>query len=100
MQMLCGVAIGTMPLAQAQAFWFSSKKDPLSEDKSIFTLKGDVRVNGEPANKNTRIRAGDSVRTGRESEVVFAVGGDSLIMRPLLRALVEGQTLMIDTHLA
>ena len=80
MQMLCGGAIGTMPMAQAQAFWFSSKTEALSEDKSIFTLKGDVRVNGKPANKNTRIRAGDSVRTGQASEVVFVVGGDSFIM--------------------
>jgi len=81
MQMLCSGALGSMPFGAAQAFWFGSKTKQLSDDKSIFTLKGDVRVNDEPADTNTRIRAGDTVRTGHDSEIVFAVGGDSFIMR-------------------
>jgi hypothetical protein len=81
MQMLSCGTLGSMPFGAAQAFWFDSKTEQLSDDKSIFTLKGDVQVNDEPANKNTRIHAGDTVRTGHDSEIVFAVGGDSFIMR-------------------
>ena len=81
MQMLSCGALGSMPFGAAQAFWFDSKTEQLSDDKSIFTPKGDVQVNDEPANKNTRIRAGDTVRTGHDSEIVSAVGGDSFIMR-------------------
>ena len=54
----CG-ALGSMPFGVAQAFWFGSKTEQLDDDKSIFTLKGDVQVNNERANKDTRIRAGD-----------------------------------------
>ena len=51
MQMLCSGALGAMPFGAAQAFWFGSKTDELSDDKSIFTLKGDVRVNDAPVGK-------------------------------------------------
>lgn len=81
MQMLSCGALASMPFGATQAFWFDSKTEQLSDDKSIFTLKGDVQVNDERANKSTRIRAGDTVRTGHNSEIVFVVGGDSFIMR-------------------
>jgi len=61
MQMLSCGALGSMPFGMAQAFWFGSKTEQLSDDKSIFTLKGDVQVNNERANKDTRIHAGDIV---------------------------------------
>jgi hypothetical protein len=81
MQLLCCGALGMAPFGPAQAFFFGSKTRRLADDRSIFTLRGDVRVNEAAADKNTRIRAGDRVRTGADSEIVFAVGGDSFIMR-------------------
>jgi hypothetical protein len=53
MHMLCYGALGLTPYSSAQAGWFSSTTPKLSEEKSIFTLSGQVQVNGEQANKNT-----------------------------------------------
>jgi len=80
MHLLCCGALGSVPYGPAQAAWWGSKTKQVDDDKSIFTLKGEVQVNGEAADKNTRIRAGDRVRTGDKSEIIFAVGGDSFIM--------------------
>ena len=97
MQMLSCGALGSMPFGVAQAFWFGSKTEQLNDDKSIFTLKGDVQVNNERANKNTRIRAGDMVRTGHDSEIVFAVGGDSFIMRNDTEMEIGGEGFFISS---
>jgi len=97
MQMLCCGALGSMPFAAAQAFWFGSTTKQLADDKSIFTLKGDVRVNDMPADKNTRIRAGDRVRTGPKSEIVFVVGGDSFIMRNDTELEIGGADFLISS---
>lgn len=81
MQLLCGGALGLMPYSTANAGWFGSGTKKLADDKSIFTIAGEVLVNDRLADKNTRIYAGDTVRTGNKSEIVFAVGGDSFILR-------------------
>lgn len=75
----CG-ALGLMPYHFAYAGWFSSSSKKLADDKSIYTLRGDVTVNGLAADRSTRIRSGDRVRTGERSEIVFAVGGDSFLL--------------------
>ncbi len=80
MQLLCGGTLGVLPYSLANAGWFSSSSKKIADDKSIFTLKGEVMVNGQPATMDTRIRAGDTVRTGDRSEIVFAVGGDSFLL--------------------
>ena len=97
MQILCGGALGSLPLSQAGAFFFGNKSKKIDEDKSIFTLKGDVQVNGQAADKNTRIMTGDNVRTGSNSEVVFAVGGDAFIMRDDSEMTIEGSGFLIDS---
>jgi hypothetical protein len=38
----------------------------------------------------TRIRAGDTVETGRDSELVFVVGGNSMILRSDSRLVIAG----------
>jgi hypothetical protein len=64
MQLLCGGALGSMPYPMANAGWFGRGTKKLDDDKSIFTLPGEVLVNDRPADKNTRIHAGHTVRTG------------------------------------
>jgi hypothetical protein len=95
LQMLIfGAAAATTP---AQAFFWGKKTQQLAEEQSIFTLKGEVSVNGEKADKNTRIRAGDTVRTGDASEVIFAVGGDSFLLRDNSELQIGGNGFVIDT---
>ncbi len=84
------------PLAQVRAFW-GRKPEKLPDDKSIFSLEGDVRVNGARADLDTRIRAGDTVATRRDSEVIFAVGSDSFILRANSEMEIQGGGFLINT---
>ena len=60
-------------------------------------MEGDVRVNGQKADLATRIGAGDVVKTQKNSEVVFAVGSDSFIMRSNSEMEIEGKSFFVDT---
>ena len=86
----CG-ALGLVPAQLAQAGWFSfGGPEKLPDDKSIQSLKGEVMVNGAQADLETRIRAGDQVVTLARSEIVFAVGGDSFILRSNSSMQIDG----------
>jgi hypothetical protein len=89
-------ALTGTPLSVVQAAWWGSTPKKLPEDKSIFSLEGDVRVNGERADLATRIKGGDRVSTLKDSEVVFAVGGDSFIMRSNSEMEIEGGGFFVD----
>jgi len=86
----------SLPLGAVQAAFWGSTPDKLPDDKSIFSLEGDVRVNGNSANLDTRIRGGDVVSTAERSEVVFAVGSDSFILRANSQMEIEGGGFFVD----
>jgi len=89
-KLLTFAGMSTLPLGVAQAAFWGSTPDRLPENKSIFSLEGDVRVNNRSASLDTRIRAGDVVSTSEKSEVVFAVGSDSFILRSNSEMAIEG----------
>lgn len=89
-------ALTMTPLHQVQAFW-GSKPDKLPDDKSIFSLEGKVQVNGRQANLDTRIQGGDTVSTRENSQVIFAVGSDSFILRANSEMEIEGGGFLIKT---
>ena len=91
----CGAA-GLVPAQLAQAFWFSSGPDKLPDDRSIQSIKGDVLVNEQPADMETRIRAGDRIETRQRSEIVFAVGDDSFILRSNSRMQLDGENFFVQ----
>ncbi|MEM7562081.1 MAG: hypothetical protein AAF353_03405 [Pseudomonadota bacterium] len=95
-KMLTLSAASMTPFSVAQAFW-GSKPDKLPDNKSIFSLEGDVRVNGQKADLGTRIKGGDTVSTQKNSEVVFAVGSDSFILRSNSEMEIEGGGFFVDT---
>lgn len=71
-------------VASKEAFaWglFGSVPKQLPASQSIYSLKGKVLVNGQEANMKTIIHPNDTVETGAQSEVIFVVGGHSMIMR-------------------
>lgn len=90
-------AMSATPAGVLHAAWWGSKPDKLDDDKSIFSLEGEVRVNGERADLGTRIQGGDRVSTQDKSEVVFAVGGDSFILRSNSEMEIEGGGFFVDT---
>lgn len=70
---------GALPDAAAQLF--GSRPAKVSSTRNIYRLRGEVTVNGQPATLATVIRPGDTVKTGKGAEVIFAVGGHSMILR-------------------
>ncbi len=90
-----GVFSLAAPQAALAAWWgFSPRK--LEKKESIFALDGDVRVNGIKATKDTQIDAGALIETGKKSNVVFAVGSDSFIVRSNSTMQLEGSNFFLD----
>src|SRR5258706_12939515 len=50
-------------------------------EKGIYRVRGDVRVNGERAKEGVQVRAGDSIATGADGEMVFVVNRDAMLVR-------------------
>ncbi len=90
-------ALSATPMSVVQAAWWGSTPKKLPEEKSIFSLEGDVRVNGKQADLETRIGGGDVVSTQRNSEVVFAIGSDSFVLRSNSEMEIEGDGFFVDT---
>jgi hypothetical protein len=67
------------PSAFAQVFGRMPARIPAGQ--SIFRISGDVQVNDKPADLKTRVGPGDSIRTGKDAEVVYVVGESSFVQR-------------------
>lgn len=76
--LLAGGAGWNLP---ALAALFGRLPGKLPEGKSVFELKGDVRVNGVPANEHTVIGPADTITTGANSYLIAAVGANAFIVR-------------------
>jgi len=50
-------------------------------EKGVYRVRGDVRINGRPAQRGDEIRAGDTVTTGPGAELVFVVERDAFLVR-------------------
>ncbi len=56
----------------------------------VYRARGDVRINGKPAQKGMELKPGDLVSTGRDSELVVVVGKDAFLMRADTRVEYSG----------
>jgi len=61
-----------------------------SVQKGVHRLRGDVRINGEPAKEGMDVNPGDIVTTGPASEVVFVTGKDAFLVRANSRVEAQG----------
>ena len=85
-----GFASAALPLASAFGQGvFGSRPAKLPPGQSIYRLTGTATVNGAAANLQTVVRPGDTVQTGKDSEMVFAVGGQAMILRAESRLSLE-----------
>jgi len=85
---------GLLGLPVASAFGqnvFGSRPAKLPPGQSIYRIAGSATVNGVAANLQTAVRPGDTIETGKGSEIVFVVGGHSMILRNESRLVVEGE---------
>ncbi len=74
-------AIGFAPGRSIAQSVFSARPAKLPEGQSIYRLSGDVQVNDKPATLQTRIAASDTIKTGRNAEIVYVVGDNAFILR-------------------
>lgn len=82
--LLLGAAAGSV----AMAFPAAAASAQLGE------VMGELYVNGFRAPPDTTIKPGDSVLTGPETKVSFAVGEDAFQMRPLTSLKIDGNVLI------
>ncbi len=69
----------------------------LEPGKSIYDMRGEVAVNGKPADMKTVITGSDLVTTGKSSHVVFAVGKDAFVLRSNSRLQLSGSGMIVNT---
>ena len=50
-------------------------------EKGVRRASGEVLVNGEPAKQGQEIRAGDTLTTGPDGEIIFVAGNDAMLVR-------------------
>lgn len=67
------LALGMAHLRQALAMG--------AVEPGVARVRGDARINGEPARRGMEVKPGDVVTTGRDAELVVVVGRDAFLVR-------------------
>jgi hypothetical protein len=62
----------------------------------MYRVRGNVRVNGQPAKRGLVLRPGDTVQTGAKSQAVFVIGQDAFMLRAGSRVETSGSNLFAD----
>lgn len=70
---------------------FGTPPSKLPTGQSFYRILGNVRVNGKPATLDTKVGAQDTIETGKDSEAIFVVGGNSMILRSDSQLSMAGQ---------
>jgi hypothetical protein len=78
---------------------FGRTPSKLPEGQSIYKISGSATVNGTAATLQTPIKATDTVATGPDSEIIFVVGGNSMILRSNSRLELAAQKDAKDSFL-
>ena len=82
----------SIPEAGAQvANIFGSKPARLPPDRSVYRISGNATVNYKPASLDTRIVPGDTVKTGKDSELVMVVNTNAMILRGGSNVIIEAE---------
>lgn len=80
-----------LPAGTALAQVFGRRPGKLPAGRSIYRVTGTALVNGRPATLETPVRPGDTVETGKDSELIFAVGGHAMLLRSNTRMVIQGE---------
>lgn len=77
-----GLFASALPGAHALAdSIFGTKPAKLPANQSIYRITGQAMVNGKTATLQTRIAPGDTIATGKGSEIIFVIGGHAMLLR-------------------
>jgi len=85
------LAAGVFTGAGGEAFaqLFGGRPTKLPANRSIYRLEGPVTVDGRPATVETSIGGRATIETGRNAEVVYAVGESAFILRSNSKVTLE-----------
>lgn len=75
-----GMLMMVLPTVRAVAAVFTPPQR-LPASQSVYRVKGKAWVNGKRVDASTRIGPNDTVKTGRNSEIVFVVGDHAMLLR-------------------
>ena len=78
------------------AAWWGLTPRKLAKQESIFSLEGDVTINGVKATNDTRIDADAYIQTGDNSNIIFVVGTDAFIVRSNSSMQLAGSHFFLD----
>lgn len=67
----------------------------LPQGQSVFELRGDVRVNGQAATRQTRINATDRIETGEGAFLIAAIGDSAFLLREKSSLQIDGRDLLL-----
>jgi FecR protein len=76
-----GLFYSAIPTRNALAGIFGTMPTRLPAAQSIYRLTGTATVNGQEANLATHIGPNDTIHTGHDSELIFVVGTNAMILR-------------------
>ncbi|MBE0612280.1 MAG: FecR domain-containing protein [Burkholderiales bacterium] len=85
-----GMLAGAIPQTALGQSVFGSRPDKLPKGRSIYRAVGDFSLNGKSADPSAQIQPGDTIRTGKGAELIFAVGGQAMIVRADSELSIEG----------
>jgi len=83
------------PLVRAGALGKVPRELPAG--KSIYSLQGELRVNGQAANADTLVSPGDVLHTGPGGQAIFVVGKDAFILRGNSELHLSGDNLLVES---
>jgi hypothetical protein len=66
-----------------------SAPSKLPAGKSVYRENGKVRIKGQNANTESKVGAGSTIQTGRNGEIVYAVGESAFILRADSQVVIE-----------
>ncbi len=90
-------AAGMPAFWSRQAFALGDISKKMPPGRSIYKLKGQVSVDGQPATLDTVIGANALIKTGRSSRIIFVVGNDAFILRDNSELQLGGSGFFIET---
>lgn len=80
----------------ARADLFGNVPRELPAGKSIYSLNGELRINGKLATTDTAIGSNDTLLTGAGSQAIFVVGKDAFILRENSELQLSGNHLLVE----
>jgi hypothetical protein len=91
------VATALLPgIRNASAQVLGKVPKPLPKGQSFYEVRGAVRVNGQPASRDTRVGPNDTVETGKGAQAIFVVGSEAILLRADTRLEMKGTDALVN----